>query len=117
MRKISSTNVRNQRFLYYECQLNYALGIVGGRYKAQILMDIAKGYNRFSVLKERIPVISDQMLGRQLRALEKDGMISKNTIEEVPKRIDYYLTPSAIKLCLLLRKMCDWAKESMPAAV
>ncbi len=114
MRKVSSTNVSNQRFLYYECQLNYALGIIGGRYKAQILMDIAKGYNRFSILKERIPVISDQMLGRQLRALEEDGMISKNSVDEVPKRIDYFITPAAEKLCLLLKQMCDWAKETMP---
>ncbi len=115
MRKLSSTNYSNQQFLYHECELNYALSLVSGRWKAQVLMDIAKGINRFSRLKEENARISDQALSRLLRQLERDGLIAREEKNELPKRIDYHLTPKAVDFCLLLKDLCNWAQTHMPA--
>jgi DNA-binding HxlR family transcriptional regulator len=48
---------------------------------------------RFSRLRERIGGISQKMLTKTLRQLERDGLVKRRIHAEVPPRVDYKLTP------------------------
>ena len=48
---------------------------------------------RFSELKRSIPGISQRMLTATLRALERDGLLTREVFPEVPPRVEYELTP------------------------
>jgi DNA-binding HxlR family transcriptional regulator len=102
--KEGSTNSINRNFLS-DCNLTYAVQLIGGRWKLLILMRLEKGKRRFGELKKGIPNITERMLTLQLRELERDGVIIRTVYPEVPPRVDYELTEigqELIPACLLL---------------
>ena len=53
----------------YRCVLDLAHDIIGGKWKLRILWNIQQGNNRFSMLEQAIPEITQKMLMSQLRDL------------------------------------------------
>lgn len=51
------------------------------------------GEMRFSRLRERIGGVSQKMLTKTLRQLERDGLVTRRVHPVVPPRVDYRLTP------------------------
>ncbi|MBD2757719.1 winged helix-turn-helix transcriptional regulator [Spirosoma validum] len=102
--KASSTNSINRNFLS-DCNLTYAVQLIGGRWKLLILMRLGNEKRRFGELKKVIPNITERMLTLQLRELERDGVITRTVYPEVPPRVEYELTEigqELIPACLLL---------------
>lgn len=113
MKKETSTHSINEEYLINSCDFNYVLKIIGGRWKSEILFSMVRGNNRFSMLKNDLENITDQVLGRQLRNLEKDGLITKAGIPNTtPNGIIYSFTEKAATLIPLLRNVCHWAGEN-----
>ncbi len=50
------------------------------------------------------------MLTQTLRALERDGLVSRTVTPSVPVRVDYELTPLGASLAALLTAVKDWAE-------
>lgn len=48
---------------------------------------------RFSRLQEAMSGVSQKMLTKTLRRLERDGLVIRQVYAEVPPRVDYTLTP------------------------
>lgn len=112
MRKKQSTNFINEQYLFATCGLNLALNKISGRWKVQILLSIYMGHNRFHTLHKNLENISEQVLGRQLKALEKDALIMKNIIpDSTPIGIEYTLTDNGSKLLPILDELCKWGQQ------
>ena len=95
------------------CDFNHVLKLIGGRWKSYILFSIANGNNRYSLLKADIENISDQVLSRQLKEMEKDGLIIKTEIPNtIPNGILYSFTEMAESLVPHLRNICYWAMNN-----
>ena len=47
---------------------------------------------RFTRVRERVPGISQKMLTKTLRELERDGLVTRKVHAVVPPRVDYALT-------------------------
>lgn len=111
MRKENSSNAINEQFLFQVCELNSAIAIIGGRWKAQIVYSISQGNNRFHLLIKELPNISEQVLGRQLKELEAHAIIIKKGIPDtVPVGIEYVLTSKGLDLVPILESLCNWGK-------
>ncbi|SMG48818.1 winged helix-turn-helix transcriptional regulator [Paraburkholderia susongensis] len=68
------------------------------------------GEMRFSRLREQIDGVSQKMLTKTLRQLERDGLVSRHVHPVIPPRVDYRLTPLGKSL---LEKICgiwEWAE-------
>lgn len=52
--------------------------------------------------------ISQRMLTLRLRALERDGLVSRAVTPCVPPRVDYSLTPLGHELMVLIRGLVFW---------
>ena len=52
-----------------------------------------RGETRFTQLLARVPGVSQKMLTKTLRQLERDGLVVRRVHAEVPPRVDYRLTP------------------------
>lgn len=109
MIKETSSNAVNKAFLLRSCRINAALDTISGRWKALILIHIYEGTNRFSLLKNVLPGISDQTLGKQLKDMERDGLLSKEIIAEIPVRVDYHLTEKGKALMPILVNLSNWS--------
>lgn len=111
MIKETSSNASNRKFLRSVCRITGALETIAGRWKALVLIHISEGKNRFSLLKQVLPTVSDQVLGRQLRELEADGLIGKTIIPEVPVRVDYSLTDKGLAILPILDTLAEWYEK------
>jgi DNA-binding HxlR family transcriptional regulator len=108
MIKETSSNALNRAFLHKSCRINGALEKISGRWKALILIHISEDTNRFSLLKSALLTISDQTLGKQLKELEADRLVTKEIIPEIPVRVNYYLSEKGKALLPILIDLCDW---------
>lgn len=107
-RKKNSTYTRNEK-LIIACDLTYAVHKIGGRWKLLLLSKLEKKTMRFGELKKEFPDITERMLTLQLRALEEDGLVKRTVYAEVPPRVEYTLTETALELSPILKLLSDWA--------
>ena len=92
------------------CQaVNDILARVGDKWSIQVVMSLAGGPRRFNQLRREIEGISQRMLTRTLRALERDGLVSRTVTPSVPPRVDYALTDVGNSLRLPVLALGSWA--------
>lgn len=115
-RKLSSTNNRNREVLGDFCGINYALNLLGGRWKLLILHKLEPQPLRFSELKRILPHITDRMLTLQLRELEQDGLLTRTVFAEVPPRVEYALTASGLSLAPTWQSLEAWGNAYRQAS-
>jgi len=53
------------------------------------------------------------MLSRQLRELERDGIIKHKVCPEVPPKVEYSLTPLGRSLIPIVRSLFMWGEQHM----
>jgi DNA-binding HxlR family transcriptional regulator len=88
-----------------------ALCVVGDKWTPLIVMELAKGSSRFSLLEQALPGISPRTLSQRLDNLETEKIITKTSHPSVPPRVDYELTKKGKDLLPILRSMADWGSK------
>lgn len=89
------------------------LGRIGDRWTLRVLLSLRLGPLRFNAIRRAVPAISQQMLARTLRTLERDGMVTRTVHPSVPPQVEYALTDLGEALCDQGRLLGDWAVENL----
>ena len=97
----------------YDCGLEAALDIIGGKWKPIVLWRLAPASRRFGELRRLVTGISEKMLIQQLREMEEDGIVHRKDYREVPPRVEYSLTPLGISLTEALTPLCEWGTKHL----
>lgn len=95
-----------------ECPVEGAMVLLSGRWRALILYYLSKGPMRFNALRRALPGISQQMLTRELRALEDADVITRTVYPEVPPRVEYALSDAGQRLMPVIDALGDWWAET-----
>src|SRR6266478_2276492 len=66
----------------FECPVNAALSVIGGRWKIIIIYNLFEGIARFNELQRATGSISKRVLTAQLRQLERDGIVTREGYEQ-----------------------------------
>lgn len=112
MRKANSTYSLNEKKIQSTCGMGYALSLIGGRWKANILWTLLNhGKLRYSGLRKLHPDISERMLVAQLRELEADMLVNRIVHPEVPPRVEYELTEFGYSMRPMMQGISDWGKQ------
>lgn len=74
------------------CPIDTFIQSLKGKRKTTIILHLKQGTKRYGELTKLIPDISDRMMSKQLKELEKDGFISKKIFPVVPPKVEYSLT-------------------------
>ena len=91
------------------CPMPDIAQLIGGKWKLIVLQIlIFQGMKRFNELRRQIDGITQTMLTKQLRALERDGFVERKVYAEVPPRVEYTATPRALTLEKTFLAMHDW---------
>lgn len=109
-RKQNSTYTRNEKCII-DCDLTYAVYMLGGRWKLLILSKLENERLRYSELKKEFSYITERMLTLQLQALEQDGLVKRTVYAEVPPRVEYELTEMALELGPILKQLSAWGSK------
>src|SRR5260370_12070263 len=86
------------------------LDLLAEKWTALVLYALAFGVKRHGEIKREIEGISQKMLTRTLRNLERDGLVKRTVYHVVPPRVEYALTPLGETLSELLKEICTWAE-------
>ena len=92
----------------HACPIETTLDVLGGKWKGMVLHRLLHGTLRFNELRRLLPHVTQRMLTRQLRELERDGVIGRKVYAEVPPRVEYSLTPFGLSLEPILLMMEEW---------
>lgn len=96
---------------------NYAVSLIGGKWKMQILFWLWK-YDtlRYSEIKRALGGVTHKMLSNKLKELESDGIIIRREYPGVPPKVEYFLSEMGLSLMPVLQSICQWGHEHMPDA-
>ncbi len=89
----------------YYCPAELLIDQLTGRFKSTILLALVDGKLGFPELAERLPLVSQKMLARQLRALARDGLVERYRSRQDPPPIEYVLTATGQRLVPLLEQL------------
>lgn len=90
------------------------LSRVGDKWTVLIVKALAGKPHRFNELKREIGGISQQMLTRTLKTLERDGMVARTVHATVPPSVDYALTPLGQSLSVPVLGLAEWTFAHLP---
>ncbi|MFF4620493.1 winged helix-turn-helix transcriptional regulator [Nonomuraea jabiensis] len=89
--------------------------MIGGKWSAQVLVELGKGPRRFTQLERAITGISRRMLTVSLRDLERNGLITRTVYPDSPPRVEYATTSLIEDIREPLEALTDWARLAAPA--
>ena len=91
------------------CNVEEALDILVGKWKPIILLHLLKESPlRFSELTKKIPGITQKMLTKQLRELEKEDIVHRTVYPVVPPKVENSITQYGESLSPILNAMHEW---------
>lgn len=88
-----------------DCPIDTFINFVKGKRKATLILHLMQGTKRYNELVKLLPDISDRMLSKNLKELEKDGLIKRKVYPEVPPRVEYSLTDLGKEIHPILKAM------------
>jgi DNA-binding HxlR family transcriptional regulator len=93
-----------------DCPTREILDRVGDKWSVLVIVLLGQRTHRFNELHRAIEGISQRMLTLTLRALERDGLVSRTVYASVPPRVDYELTELGRTLLIPLGILAEWAE-------
>lgn len=84
---------------------------VADKWTMLVIRRLEDGPQRFTTIQASIPGISHRMLARTLRALERDGMVTRTAYAQVPPRVDYELTEFGATLIEPVLAFVGWVER------
>ena len=98
----------------YNWGIEATLDVIGGKWKPLVIYQLKDGTLRFNQIVDKVqPRITQRMLTKELRELEKDGLVTRKVYPQVPPKVEYSLTEKARTLIPILDQLCDWGYDHM----
>ncbi|MFC4224209.1 winged helix-turn-helix transcriptional regulator [Lysinibacter cavernae] len=92
-----------------DCPTRQVLDRIGDRWTVLVVGTLADGPLRYSEIAERVDGVSQKMLTQTLRALERDGLVTRTMFPQIPPRVEYELTEEGRSLGEPLAVLEHWA--------
>lgn len=98
-----------------KCPILHFIEIINSKWKFPIIWYLhEKKSTRYNELKRRIPNITNIMLTKSLRELERDGLVCRKILKnDPPKEIFYSLTEMGINLMPAMNEIYAWSLKQM----
>ncbi len=102
---IKEKNIKNKI-----CPLEKAVNSISGKWKIPIVWQMQEGKKRPSEFLRGIVTVDRRVLNQQLTEMVNDGILTKQSFNELPPRVEYSLTETGQKLLSILWQLNDWGK-------
>src|SRR6185295_14078079 len=99
--------------LHANCPSQLVLQRIANKWTALVIYALSRGTRRHRQLQKEIGGIAQKMLTQTLRALERDGLITRMVQPVVPPIVEYSLTPLGRSLMEPLKAICVWAEKHL----
>lgn len=97
-----------------ECPFRYTLNVLEGKWKFPIIYSLFnKGTLRFKELERDVEGITSRMLIKELKMLEKNGIVKRKAYATVPPTVEYSLTECGRTLEPIINTLQVWGEEHL----
>ncbi|WP_342752337.1 helix-turn-helix domain-containing protein [Actinokineospora auranticolor] len=86
---------------------------IGDKWTALVVVCLADGPRRFSELRVPMRRVTPKVLTETLRAMERDGMLTRTQYPEIPPRVEYELTELGRSLLDLVAACRTWGDKHL----
>src|SRR5690242_3587253 len=93
------------------CPSRQILDVLANKWTLLVMGALSGGPMRFGALRRRLDGITQKMLTQTLRALERDGLVTRSVYPTVPPRVEYAATPLGVSVTALLDGIRVWSEE------
>jgi DNA-binding HxlR family transcriptional regulator len=100
-----------------ECPTRLVLDRIGDKWSVLVVLTLRDGRRRFTELRDTIGGVTPKVLTQTLRAMERDGLLTRHVFAEVPPRVEYELTPLGVSLHAPIEAVAQWAEEHVEEIV
>lgn len=94
-----------------DCPIRNTVELVSGKWTFSIIYILLKGTKRFNELEKEIEGINTRMLVKDLKMLEKNGIVERRAFPTVPPTVEYSLTEKGKAFQPVLNEIRDWGKQ------
>ncbi|MFE3457070.1 winged helix-turn-helix transcriptional regulator [Nocardiopsis aegyptia] len=95
------------------CASRSVVELISNKWVCLVIGALAAGPMRFGALRRRLDGITQKMLTRTLRDLERSGLVGREVFPTTPPQVEYSLTPLGENLGVLMGAIRGWAEEHM----
>lgn len=96
-----------------DCPSRVVLDRIAEKWTGLIVLALGDETLRFGELRARIGGVAPKVLTQSLRALERDGLLTRTVYAEVPPRVEYTLTELGRSLRDPLTTVQEWAERNV----
>ena len=93
-----------------DCPTRVVLDRIGDKWTVLVIGALIDGPLRFTALRHRVGGVAPKVLTQTLRAMERDGLLTRTVFAQVPPRVDYALTELGVSLGAPIAVLTDWAE-------
>lgn len=100
--------------LHQDCQkVSRILARIGEKWSLLVVMLLRDGPRRFNDIKRNTLGISQQMLTRTLRGLERDGIVTRTILPTSPPQVEYSLTALGRSMAEPVLAFGEWVRAHL----
>lgn len=92
--------------------ISAVLARIGDKWTVLVVNFLGSGAKRFSEIRREVGGISQRMLTLTVRALERDGLVTRTVLPTNPPRVEYALTPLGVSLLEPVQALGTWAIDN-----
>src|SRR6202047_4601080 len=96
-----------------QCPSRRVLDRIADKWTALIIQILAHGTMRYGALHRAIGGLSEKVLRKTLRSLERDGLVQRKVHPVVPPKVEYSLTRLGRTLIEPLHTLCRWSEKHL----
>ncbi|MEV7387261.1 helix-turn-helix domain-containing protein [Streptomyces sp. NPDC091215] len=99
-----------------DCPTRAVLDLIAGKWTMLVLVALADGRPmRFAELRRRLDGVTPKVLTQTLRALEREGLLTRTLYPTVPPCVEYRLPRLGQEVGGLVQGITDWAQANSAA--
>lgn len=99
----------------FRSPLEYGISLFGGKWKPRLICLLyKKGVMRFNEMKKALGDITDSVLSLSLKELQRDELVFRRVYEEMPPKVEYFLTEKGKSLISIFENICRWSSHYCP---
>ena len=93
------------------CPTRLLLDRIGDKWTVLVLGLVCDEPQRFNRLRRGVEGLTQKMLSQTLKALERDGLVTRTVLPTTPVSVEYAVTPLGRTLGATLDGLTRWARE------
>ena len=94
-----------------DCPVRGVLDRIGDKWSVLAVIKLGEKPHRFNELRREVGNVSQRMLTRALRNLEREGLVARTIHPTTPPQVEYALTDLGRTLLEPLSNLIQWAME------